>query len=135
MQATSAANNARDVTSAVAEELRTWGGQASSAVTDKLSSGMKAVKGAAGAAKDAAETASGKARDLIGDHVLIGGLGIAIGAIIAAAFPETRAEAKVMGKASERVKKTATEGAQSAFDAPARPRTASSANSGSNLAA
>ena len=46
--------------------------------------------------KDAAATAApDKARQVIGDNAaLIGGLGIAIGAIIAAAFPQTKAEAR-----------------------------------------
>ena len=44
-------------------------------------------------------------------------MGIAIGAIIAAALPETWAEAKVMGQASDGVKQAAGEAAQSGFGA------------------
>src|SRR3982751_3538961 len=56
-------------------------------------------RGAPGAA---AAKAPLKARHVIGDNAaLIAGLGIAIGGIIAAAFPETRAEAKAMGRASD----------------------------------
>jgi hypothetical protein len=48
---------------------------------------------------------------------LIGGLGIAIGAIIAAALPQTEAEAEVMGQASDSVKQAAGEAAQSGLEA------------------
>ena len=59
-----------------------------------------------------------KARQIIGDNVaLVGGLGIAIGAIIAASLPATKAEATVMGDASESVKRAAGEAAQSGFEA------------------
>ena len=59
-----------------------------------------------------------KARQVIGDNaVLIGGLGIAIGAIIAASLPATRSEASVLGEASDGVKRAATDAAQSGFEA------------------
>ena len=67
---------------------------------------------------DAARVAPEKARQLIGDNAaLIGGLGIAIGAIIAASLPATRAEASVMGEASDGVKRAAGEAAETGFDA------------------
>ena len=47
---------------------------------------------------------------------LIGGLGVAIGAIIAASLPDTRAEAAVIGKASDSVKRAAGKAAQSGFE-------------------
>ena len=59
-----------------------------------------------------------KARQVIGDNAaLIGGLGIAIGAIIAASLPATRAEASVLGEASDGVKRAAGEAAESGFEA------------------
>ena len=65
---------------------------------------------------DAARVAPEKARQLIGDNAaLIGGLGIAIGAIIAASLPATRAEASVMGEASDGVKRAAGEAAEIRF--------------------
>ncbi len=48
---------------------------------------------------------------------MIGGLGIAIGAIIAAALPQTKTEAEVMGQASDSVKQAAGEAAQAGFEA------------------
>jgi hypothetical protein len=44
---------------------------------------------------------------------LIGGLGVAIGAIIAASLPDTKAEGALMGKASDDVKGAAAKTVQS----------------------
>ena len=72
----------------------------------------------AAAANDAAAAAPTKGRQVIGDNAaLIGGLGIAIGAIIAAALPQSKVEAKAMGRASDGVKQAAGEAAQSGFEA------------------
>ena len=112
------ANSAQDTAAGVADDLRSRAAQATSTVSDKLRSGMDAAKDTAAAAKDAAATAPAKARQIIGENVaLIGSLGIAIGAIIAAALPQTKAEAKVMGQASDSVKQAAGEAAQSGFEA------------------
>ena len=76
------------------------------------------MKDTAAAAKDAAATAPARTSQVIGENAaLIGGLGIAIGAIVAAALPQTKAEAKVMGRASDSVKEAAGEAAQSGFEA------------------
>jgi hypothetical protein len=48
---------------------------------------------------------------------LIGGLGVAIGAIIAASLPSTRAETEVAGKATDSIKRAAGAAAQSGFEA------------------
>ena len=117
-QAASMANAAQDTAAGLADDLRNRAAQATSTVSDKLSSGMDAAKDTAAAVKDAAATAPAKTRQVIGENVgLVGGLGIAIGAIMAAAFPQTKAEAKVMGQASDRVKQAAGEAAQSGFEA------------------
>ena len=49
-------------------------------------------------------TASKVIRD---NAALIGALGVAIGAILAASLPSTRVEASVVGKASDQVKRAA----------------------------
>jgi len=117
-QTTGMASDAQGKAAGMADELRSRAAQAAATVGDKVRSGMDAVTGSAGAAKDAAATAPAKARQVIGDNAaLIGGLGVAIGAILAAALPETRAEAKVMGQASDSVKQAAGEAAQSGFEA------------------
>ena len=64
------------------------------------------------------EAAPEKAKQVIGDNAaLIGGLGIAIGAILAAALPKTKVEANAMGQASDSVRRAAGEAAQSGFEA------------------
>jgi hypothetical protein len=69
-------------------------------------------------ATNAASTAPATASKVIRDNaVLIGGLGVAIGAILAASLPSTRAEASVIGNASDRVKRAAGTAAQSGFEA------------------
>jgi hypothetical protein len=123
------ASHAQDAAAGLAAEVRNQAAQASDIISDKLKGGIDSAKetiarvhstakDTATAAKDAAATAPAKAGQVIGDNAaLIGGLGIAIGAIIAAALPETRAEAKVMGQASDRVKQAAGEAAQSGLEA------------------
>jgi hypothetical protein len=113
----------------VVDDVRSGVAQATDTITDKLRGGLDAAKDtieraqssakdAAAAAKDAAAASPARASQLIGENAaLIGGLGIAIGAIIAAALPQTRAEAKVMGQASDTVKKAAGEAAQTEFEA------------------
>ena len=69
-------------------------------------------------ATNAASAAPAAASKVIRDNaVLIGGLGVAIGAILAASLPSTRAEASVVGNASDRVKRAAGAAAQSGFEA------------------
>jgi hypothetical protein len=69
-------------------------------------------------ATNAAAAAPAAASKVIRDNAaLIGGLGVAIGAILAASLPSTRAEAGVMGKASDRVKRAASTATQSGFEA------------------
>jgi hypothetical protein len=127
-QANVMASDAQDTAAGAVDALRSRAAQVTSTVGDKLRSGMDAVKDTAGAARDAAAKAPLKARHVIGDNAaLIAGLGIAIGGIIAAAFPETRAEAKAMGRASDSMKQAAAEAAQSGFEA-ARDATMSAAD-------
>ena len=117
-QATGMASDAQDTAASVTDDLRKHAAQATSAVRDQLRSGMDGFKETAGAAKDMASAAPAQARQIIGDNAaLIGGLGIAIGAVIAAALPETRVEANAIGEASDSVKRAASEAAQSGFEA------------------
>jgi hypothetical protein len=127
-QAADLAHDARGKAGGFADDLRTHAEQATSTVTDKLKGGLDAAKqtidrarssakDTVGTAKDAAAAAPVKARQLIGENAaLIGGLGIAMGAIIAAALPKTKAEAKTMGDASGSVKQAAKEAVQSEFE-------------------
>ncbi|WP_349253276.1 DUF3618 domain-containing protein [Bradyrhizobium sp. CB3481] len=118
----STADGMADTASGMAGDLRDRATQAADAVASKVRSGMDAASEMAkermeqvrSTATAAPETASKVIRD---NAALIGGLGVAIGAIIAASLPSTRAEAQVIGKASDNVKRAAGTAAQSGFEA------------------
>ena len=93
--------------------------------TDKVKAGIDAasdtfqetIERVRSTARDKATAAPEAVRQVFRDNAaLIGGFGIAIGAIIAASLPDTTAEAAVIGKASDSVKRAAGEAAQSGFE-------------------
>jgi uncharacterized phage infection (PIP) family protein YhgE len=93
--------------------------------TDQVKAGMVAASGTAkdtiertrSTARDKATAAPETVRQVIRDNAaLIGGLGVAIGAIIAASLPDTRAEGAMMGKASDDAKGAAAKAVQSGFE-------------------
>jgi hypothetical protein len=115
-----------DAASGMAGDLRDRATQAADAMANKVRSGMDAASEMAreriervrSTAKNATTAAPATASRVIRDNAaLIGGIGVAIGAIIAASLPNTRAEASVMGKAGERVRRAAGSAAQSGFEA------------------
>ena len=125
-EARESAGGMADAASGMAGDLRDRATQAADAVVDKVRSGMDAASEMAkeqmervrSTAKDAATAAPATKSKVIRDNaVLIGSLGLAIGAILAASLPSTRAEASVIGNASDRVKRAAGSAAQSGFDA------------------
>jgi hypothetical protein len=97
-------------------------------MTDHLKGGVDAARDTVAQLRDAASptidgvrnyaaAAPEKARGVIGDNaVLIGGLGVAIGAVIAAAIPRTEVEAKAMGGVSKSVKRVAQDATRAGFD-------------------
>jgi len=105
------AGEAQNKAADLAAGLTEGAAQAAGFVNERLKSG-------ADVAKDAAASLPDHARRVIGDNAaLISGLGVVIGAIIAAALPETKAEAKVMGAASDGAMQAAAAAMQSGFDA------------------
>jgi hypothetical protein len=87
---------------------------------DRTMEGIDRVRSAANdkinTARSAAATAPDQTRRVIGDNAaLIGGFGLAIGAIIAAALPRTQTEAKILGEATEEAKQKANEAVQAGF--------------------
>jgi ElaB/YqjD/DUF883 family membrane-anchored ribosome-binding protein len=131
--------DAQDAAQGTMDNLRNRAAQTAETVTDTVRSGMEGAsemandtmeraRSAANRARstisDVATTASDtvaaapeKARQMIGENAaLIGGLGIAIGAILAASLPETKAEAAVMGPAADGVKRAAGSALQSGFE-------------------
>jgi gas vesicle protein len=111
-----------DAASGMASDLSGRATQAADAMANRVRSGMDAASEMAkekmervrSTATNAPATASKMIRD---NAALIGGLGVAIGAILAASLPSTTAEARVVGQASDRVKRAATTAAQSGFEA------------------
>jgi hypothetical protein len=130
-QAAGMASEAQDTTSRIADaagetaSLKDRAAQTVDAVTSKFSAGMNAAsekaKQTIERARSTANDAPAAASKLIRDNAaLIGGVGVAIGAILAASLPNTKAEAGVMGKASDRVKRAAGDTVLSAADAAAK---------------
>jgi len=120
-RAADTANGVKDAVKGAADDLRTRATEAADTIGDKITGGMDAIK-------DSAAGAPEQARQIVGDNAaLIGGLGIAIGAIIAAALPETRVESRTIGPASDSIKRAAGEAAQSGFEA-AKDATSSAAD-------
>jgi hypothetical protein len=121
-EAQETAEGMADAASGMAGDLRDRATQAADAVASKLRSGMDAASGIAkerieqvrSTAANAPATASKVIRD---NAAMIGALGVAIGAILAASLPNTRVEASVVGKASDQVKRAAGTAAQSGFEA------------------
>jgi hypothetical protein len=125
-EAQQAAGGMADAASGMAGDLRDRATQAADAVASKVRSGMDAASEMAkermervrSTARNATTAAPATASKVIRDNaVLIGGLGVAIGAIIAASLPNTKAEAGAMGNASEGVKRVAGSAAQAGFEA------------------
>jgi hypothetical protein len=94
-------------------------------VTDKVKASIDAASETAkdtiervrSGARETATAAPEAARKVIGDNaVLIGCLGVALGAIVAASLPDSKAEAAAIGKASDGVKRAANKAAQSSFE-------------------
>lgn len=86
------------------------------------------VNAASGAATEAFDTATAKvtetanvarasAERMVGDNAaLVGGLGLAIGALIAASLPFTRVERKTFGEASDTLREAAADAASDKFE-------------------
>jgi hypothetical protein len=111
------AGEAKARVSRIADDLKERGSE----TTDQVKAGMHAASGKATDAIERARSTASAApemtRQLIRDNAaLIGGLGVAIGAIIAASLPDTKIEAAVIGKASDSVKRAAGKAAQSGFE-------------------
>jgi hypothetical protein len=126
-RATGMLNDVQDRTRNLAGDVGARAAETARTVSDNVKGGIDAAKDtidrmreAASATVDgvrnSAAAAPETARRVISDNAaLIGGLGIAIGAVIAAALPKTEAEAKAMGGASDTVKQAAKEATQAGF--------------------
>jgi hypothetical protein len=111
-------NRAAETADAVSGKVRAGMDAASEMANDTMEMAKEKMERARSSATRAATAAPAAASKVIRDNAaLIGGLGVAIGAILAASLPSTRAEAGVLGKASDSLKRAAGTAAQSGFDA------------------
>jgi YihY family inner membrane protein len=109
-RATGLAGDLKDRAAQTADKVRAGIDAASEAAKDR-------IERVRSTARDKATAAPETVRQVFRDNAaLIGGLGIAIGAIIAASLPDTKAEAAAIGNASDTVKRAASEAAQSGFE-------------------
>jgi hypothetical protein len=124
-KATGMANEAYAAGTGVADDIGKRAEQVAGFATDKLKIGVDAASSFAkdtservrATVNDAATGAPEKVGQAIGDNaVLIGSLGVAIGAIIAASLPATKAEASALGEASDGVRRAAADAAKSEFE-------------------
>jgi hypothetical protein len=119
------ANEAYAAATGVADDIGNRAEEVAGSANDKLKAGMDAASGftrdtierVRATVNDAATGAPEKVGQAIGDNaVLIGSLGIAIGAIIAASLPATKVEASALGEASDGVRRAAADAAQSGLE-------------------
>jgi hypothetical protein len=124
-KATGMANEAYAAAMGVADDVGYRADEVAGSVNDKLKTGTDAASAFASdtiervraTVNDAATGAPEKVGQAIGDNaVLIGSLGIAIGALIAASLPTTKVEASALGEASDGVRRAATDAVQSGFE-------------------
>jgi hypothetical protein len=120
-RAADTAGDAQARATGIADELSGRAGE----VTDKVKASINAasktakdmIERASSSSRETASVAPEAARKVIGDNAaLIGSLGVALGAIIAASLPDSKAEVAVIGKASDGMKRAAGKVAQSSFE-------------------
>jgi hypothetical protein len=117
-------NKAAETSATIADSLKSSMDDAAQMANDTLEGTRSTVNRArsalsevASAASDAVASTPQKARQAIGDNAaLIGGLGIAIGALLAASLPKSQTEATVIGPAAEGAKRAAGSALQSGFE-------------------
>jgi ElaB/YqjD/DUF883 family membrane-anchored ribosome-binding protein len=119
-----AADLSGDISQRAAELSDTAGKTLSSAresLSSKVDEASEAAKGAVETTKakvaETFNTARASARNVVPNNaVLVGGLGLAIGAIIAAALPSSRAERTTLGPPADKLRRAAADAASEKFD-------------------
>jgi hypothetical protein len=120
-QVTSKATDVGNTASDRLDELQDQADRGRAGLGDNVAAGAQAAKETMeqvrAKAGDALSSAPDAARETIRENlVLVGSLGVAIGAILAASLPTSRAESAVLGRSSSKVKKAAAAAAQSGFE-------------------
>jgi hypothetical protein len=118
-QANDLANDATRRAGSLADDLSVRASRTTKALNDNISSGFNervrharsTAEDTIDAARSTATAAPEMARQMVGGNAaLIGGIGVAIGAVIAAALPKTKAEETLMSGAGAGLKETAQSG-------------------------
>jgi hypothetical protein len=117
-------NKAAETSATIADTLRNSMDDAAQMANDTLKGARSTVNRArstisevGSATSDAVASASKNARQAIGENAaLIGGFGIAIGALLAASLPKSQTEAAVIGPAADGAKRAAGSALQSGFE-------------------
>lgn len=110
--AASVADTARHAGERVAHGISSMAGAATGKAADLRDSATRAAHDLSDAASQTGDSAYGQARDLgatvrdmLGEQpFVLGAIGVAIGATLGAALPETKAEDRLMGEASDALK-------------------------------
>lgn len=89
----------------------------SSTMTSTSETAKDAFEAARTKVGEAASTTRSSAENIVRNNAaLVGGLGLAIGALIAASLPSTRAERDTLGRTSDKLRKTAADAASENFE-------------------
>jgi hypothetical protein len=111
------AGEAQTGATGIADELKGRAAEVTEKVKASMDAASETAKDTIARARETATAAPEAARKVIGDNAaLIGSLGVALGAILAASLPDSKAQAVVIGKASDGMKRAAGEAAQSGFE-------------------
>ena len=103
-------DTARDSLNSASESLSSTMSSATETAKDALDNTRTKIV-------DTFKTTRSSAENMVRDNAaLVGGLGLAIGALIAASLPSTRGERETIGPASDALRKTAADAASATFD-------------------
>ncbi|HEY0567762.1 MAG TPA: DUF3618 domain-containing protein [Xanthobacteraceae bacterium] len=114
-------NSVTDAVSGARDSASKAASQAASAVSDAMSSSYQTTADAAAYARDQAVWAGNQTRQTFlqqmeRNPLLVGGLGLAIGALIASAIPATAPEKRMFGESSEELQRRAREMAARGYE-------------------
>jgi ElaB/YqjD/DUF883 family membrane-anchored ribosome-binding protein len=126
------AADVREAVAGIVDDAGRRAAELSGAARRNLSSAGEALSASAGAASEAArealdttqtsateafKTTRAAAENVVRDNAfLVGGVGLAIGAVIAASLPSTWAERNTLGEASDKLRDSAAEAASGTFE-------------------
>jgi hypothetical protein len=117
-----AASSAREAVESARDAATRMASSAASTVSDAVSSSYETTADAAAYAREQAMRAAQQTRETFVQTMdrhplLVGGLGLAIGALLASAIPSTRPEKQLFGESSDELRRRAREMASQGYEA------------------